>query len=206
MTSAASWRMQGDILELCSCNITCPCNYGGDPSTLPCEAVLGLRIQEGNYGNTSLGGLNFVIYVQIPGKVFDGGWTLGVFLDEGASQEQVEALGTILSGQAGGWFEPFSGLIGNPLPPKQVPINFESVDGEFRITIPGVLEAGSERIPNPIPGQPPLDTTVNDMVVPFFTESVHVRRSTTLKLTDPDMNFEYVGQSANISHFEYSGP
>ena len=62
MTSAASWRMQGDILELCSCNITCPCNYGGDPTTLPCEAVLGLRIQDGNYGNTSLGGWNFVLY------------------------------------------------------------------------------------------------------------------------------------------------
>ena len=206
MTSAASWRMQGDILESCSCNVTCPCNYGGDPTELPCEAVLGFRIQEGNYGNTSLGNLNFVIYAQIPGKVFDGGWTLGVFLDERASQEQVEALGTILSGQAGGWFEPFSGFIANPLPPKQVAINFESVDGELRITIPGVLEAGSERIPNPIPGQPPLDTTVNDMVVPFFTESVHVRRSTTMKLTDSDMNFEYVGRSANISHFEYSGP
>ena len=97
MTSAASWRMQGDILESCSCNITCPCNYGGDPTELPCEAVLGFRIQEGNYGNTSLGNLNFVIYAQIPGKVFDGGWTLGVFLDERASQEQVEALVTFRS-------------------------------------------------------------------------------------------------------------
>ena len=206
MTAVTSWNMRGDIFESCSCNIVCPCNYGGDPTDLPCEAVLGFRVQEGNYGNTPLGGLNIVLYIQIPGKVFDGGWTLGVYLDERASQDQAEALGTILSGQAGGWFEPFSGLIANPLDPKQVAISFEIVDGEHRITVPGLLEAGTERIPNPIPGMPPLDTTVNDMVVPFFTESVHVRRSTTLKLTDPNMSFEYAGQSANISQFEYSGP
>lgn len=125
MTATTSWRMRGDILEACSCNIVCPCNYGGDATKLPCEALLGFRIQEGNYGNTQLGGLNIVLYVQIPGKVFDGGWTLGVYLDERASPGQVEALGTILSGQAGGWFEPFSGLIANPLDPKQVSINFE---------------------------------------------------------------------------------
>ena len=129
-----------------------------------------------------------------------------MYLDERASQVQAEALGTILSGQAGGWFEPFSGFIANPLAPKQVPITFETVDGEHRITVLGLLEAGSERIPNPIPDMPPLDTTINDMVVPFFTEPVHVRRGTTLILTDPDMSFEYVGQSANISQFEYSGP
>ncbi len=206
MTATTSWRMRGDILEACSCNIVCPCNYGGDATKLPCEALLGFRIQEGNYGNTQLGGLNIVLYVQIPGKVFDGGWTLVVYLDERASPGQVEALGTILSGQAGGWFEPFSGLIANPLDPKQVSINFEIVDGEHRITVPGLLEAGTERIPNPIPGMPPLDTTVSDMVVPFFTETVHVRRTTTVKLTDPNMSFEYAGKSANISQFEYSGP
>ena len=102
MTTATPWHMQGDILEMCSCNTVCPCNYGGDPSDLPCEAVLCLRIDQGNYGSTGLSGLNVVLYIQIPGKPFEGNWTLGVYLDQQASQTQAEALGNILSGQARG--------------------------------------------------------------------------------------------------------
>ena len=206
MTTATSWHMQGDIMEMCSCNTVCPCNYGGDPSNLPCEAVLCLRIDQGNYGSTELSGLNVVLYFQIPGKPFEGNWTLGVYLDQQASQTQAEAIGNILSGQAGGWFEAFSGLIGNAIPPKVVPIKFETVDGEHRVTIDGVLEAASEKIPHPMPGAGNLDTTVSGMAVPFFTGPVNVRRSSTLKLTDPDLSFEYSGKSANLARFEYSGP
>ena len=206
MTTATSWHMQGDVLEMCSCNTVCPCNYGGDPSDLPCEAVLCLRIDQGNYGSTGLSGLNVVLYIQIPGKPFEGNWTLGVYLDQQASQTQAEAIGTILSGQAGGWFEPFSGLIGTAIPPKVVPIKFETVDGEHRVTIDGVLEAASEKIPHPMPGAGNLDTTVSGMAVPVFTGPGSVRRSSTLKLTDPDLSFEYSGKSANLARFEYSGP
>tara|TARA_B000000460_G_scaffold217004_1_gene166875 strand:- start:227 stop:730 length:504 start_codon:yes stop_codon:yes gene_type:complete len=164
------------------------------------------RIDQGNYGGTELGGLNVVLYVQIPGKPFEGNWTLGVYLDQQASQTQAEAIGNILSGQAGGWFEPFSGLIGTAIPPKVVPIKFETVDGEHTVTIDGVLEAASEKIPHPMPGAGTLDTTVSGMAVPFFTGPVNVRRSTILKLSDPDLSFEYSGKSANLARFEYSGP
>jgi len=183
-----------------------PCNFGSDPTQLPCHAILGFRIQEGNYGGTRLDGLNFVLYASIPGNAFEGNWTLGVYLDQRATDEQVGSLGTILSGQAGGWFAPFSGLIGNALPPKQVAINFETVDGEHHITVPGLLEAGSAKIPNPM-GEPPyLDSKVRDLAVPFYTEPANVRRSSILKLTDPDLSFEYSGRSSLISHFDYSGP
>ena len=206
MTTTTSWQMQGDIMEMCSCNTVCPCNYGGDPSDLPCDAVLCFRIDQGNYGGTELAGLNIVLYVQIPGKPFEGNWTLGVYLDQQASPTQAEAIGNILSGQAGGWFEPFSGLIGTAIPPKVVPITFETVDGEHTVTIDGVLEASSEKIPHPMPGAGNLDTTVSGMAVPFFTGPVNVRRSTILKLSDPDLSFEYSGKSANLARFEYSGP
>jgi len=206
MATGTSWRMQGDILETCSCNYTCPCNFGNDPTQVPCEAVLGFHIRQGNYGNVRLGGLNVVVYLRIPGNVFEGNWTLGAYLDQRANQQQMQALGTIFSGQAGGWFAALSGLIGNPLPPKQVPINFETVDGEYRITVPGLVEAASERIPNPMPEQPPLDTTVSNLAVPFYTGPAHIRRSRTMRLRDPDLSFEYSGKSSLIGQFDYSGP
>jgi hypothetical protein len=97
-------------------------------------------------------------------------------------------------------------LTGNLFTPKQVPIQFETVDGEHRITVPGLLEVGSEQVPNPFSGQRPLDPKVSDLAVPFYTGVIRVRRSRTLRLTDPNMGFEYSGRSALIGSFDYSGP
>ena len=163
MATQTSWRMRGDVMEACSCATTCPCNFGSDPTPLPCEVVIGWRIQDGNYGNTRLDGLSVVLYGRIPANVFLGNWTVGVYLDQRASQPQAQALGDIFAGNAGGWPAMLSSLIGNLLPPKQVPIQFQTVDGEHNITIPGLLEVGSERVPNPLPGQPPLDPKVSDL-------------------------------------------
>ena len=206
MATQTSWRMRGDVMEACSCATTCPCNFGSDPTPLPCEVVIGWRIQEGNYGNTRLDGLSVVLYGRIPGNVFQGNWTVGVYLDQRASQQQAQALGDIFAGNAGGWPAMLSSLIGNLLTPKQVPIQFQTVDGEHNITIPGLLEVGSERVPNPLPGQPPLDPKVSDLAVPFYTGSVNVRRSRTLRLSDPGMSFQYTGRSSLVGQFDYSGP
>jgi hypothetical protein len=206
MATETAWSMRGDVMEACSCATTCPCNFGSDPIPLPCEVVIGWRIADGHYGNTRLDSLNVVLYGRIPGNAFQGNWTVGVYLDQRADQQQAQALGNIFSGQAGGWPSVLGQLIGNRFAPKQVPIQFETVDGEQRITVPGLLEAGSERVPNPLSGQPPLDSKVSDLAVPFYTGAVRVRRSRTLRLTDPNMGFEYSGRSALIGSFDYSGP
>ena len=129
---------------------------------------------------------------------------MGAYLDQRANQQQMEALGTVLSGQAGGWFELFTGLIGTSLPPKQVPISFETVNGEHHVTVQGLLEVRSERIPNPMGGD--LDTKVTDVLVPFYSGPVSIRRAGILKVTDPSLSFEYSGGSSLSGQFDYSGP
>ena len=206
MTTAESWHMRGDVIDACNCNYACPCNFGNDPSKGFCESVVSFRIQEGKYGATGLDGLNFVLLVSFPGNAFDGHWTLGTYLDQRANQEQMQALGTILSGQAGGLFAVLSGLVETALPVKSVAINFETVDGEHRITVPGLLEVGSERIPSPMPDQPPLDISISNSVVPFYKGAVNVRRTAVLKLTDPDISFDHSGLAATVGQFDLSGP
>ena len=205
MATETSWHIRGDILEACSCAITCPCNFGSHPTQVPCEVVLGWRIQEGQYGSLRLDGLNVLLYVRMPGYAFAGDWTAGAYLDARATPEQLHALGAIFSGQAGGWPAVVRGLIAHPLEPKQVPITFETVDGEHRITVPGLLEVQSERVPHPMPGQPSLDPQVSGLAVPFHTGPTYVRRSSILKLTDPNLRFEYAERSALIGQFDYSG-
>jgi hypothetical protein len=193
-------------MEACSCAVTCPCNFGSDPTQLPCEAILAWHIQDGQYGETQLQDVNLVAYFQIPGYAFAGGWTLGVYLDERADADQAAALGAIFSGQAGGWPAVLSPLIATPLPPKQVPIMMELAEDNVRVSVPELLEVATERVPNPLPGGPPLDLKVGNLAVPFYTSTVDVRRSITLKLTDPELSFEYSGRSSLIGTFEYSGP
>jgi hypothetical protein len=135
---------------------------------------------------------------------FDEDWTIGTYIDQRANPQQMEALGTIFSGQAGSWFAAISGLITNPLPPKQVPIRFEKSNGNASISVPGLLEVGNEAVPNPMGGQ--LDTKVSALAVPFYNGEASVRRGTLLKLTDPDLSFEYIGKSSLIGQFDYTGP
>ena len=89
---------------------------GGGPTQAPCEAIFGFHIQEGNHGGTPLNGLNLMIYTRIPGLLYEGNWTLGVYIDDQANSDQADSLGSILSGQAGGIFEILGTLVGNPLP------------------------------------------------------------------------------------------
>ncbi len=206
MSAGISWHMRGEVMEACSCETTCPCNFASDPSKMPCEAIVGWHIREGRYGQTPLDNLNVVLYVTIPGNMFAGGWTLGVYLDERANPQQLEALGSIFSGKAGGWPAALSALIAHPLAPRQVPIHFETTNGEYHISVPGLLEVETEKLPGPMPGQPTLEPKVSGLAVPFYTGEVSVRRSRTLKLTDPSMRFEYAGLSSLIGRFEYTGP
>ena len=118
----------------------------------------------------------------------------------------MQALGAILSGEAGGLFGALSGLIGNALPLKQVPINFQTTDGEHHITVPGLLDVASERIPNPMEGEPPLDPKAGGLAVPFYTGDASIRRSSVMRMTDPCLSFEHTGASSLIGRFDFSGP
>ncbi len=201
-----AWQMQGDIIEACNCVTTCPCNFGSDPTSLPCEVILGFHIDKGRYENLHLDGLNFIFFITIPGHAFDGNWTVGVYLDERGSGAQNDALGTIISGEAGGWFEIAGALIAEHLEPEQVAISYEVVDGELRMSVPGLLEVQSERVPHPMPDTPPLNPEVSGLAVPFHTGPTFVRRASAMKLTDPKMSFEHPGMSSLVGKFDYSGP
>lgn len=206
MATGPAWQLRGDILEVCSCNVTCPCNVGGDPTKSPCDAIWGLHIQQGSHGSTRLNDVNLALYFRIPGKVFEGNWTLGGCIDQRASQQQVDALMAILSGQSGGVFGALAGLIGKMLAPQRGAVSFEKKNGNARVNVPGLLEAGSESIPNPMPGQPPLDSKISGVLVPVFAGAVSIRRGTIMKSSDPNLSFEHRGSSSVIGTFDLKGP
>src|SRR5689334_21637271 len=46
-----SWHITATVAESCSCTISCPCNFGGEPSHMPCEGNRMISIEQGHYDN-----------------------------------------------------------------------------------------------------------------------------------------------------------
>ena len=63
----------------------------------------------------------------------EGGWKLGVFIDESASDEQAEKLTAVFGGQLGGPMEGLAPLVGEMLGVERVPI--EIVDDGLRHSV-----------------------------------------------------------------------
>jgi len=108
------WVIRGDYFETCNCDYLCPCiytNMTAEPTHHTCKAAIAMRINEGNFGGTSLNGVAFVVMAMVDGPMADGNWTVGLIIDEGASDDQVAAIGAICSGDAGGPMEVASALV-----------------------------------------------------------------------------------------------
>ncbi len=56
-----NWHLTATVAESCSCNISCPCNFGGEPTRNPCEGNRLISIASGHYENVDLGGVSFLV-------------------------------------------------------------------------------------------------------------------------------------------------
>jgi hypothetical protein len=122
-----SYRMTGTYLESCNCDVACPC--GASNLLLPatnerCQVLLAFHVEDGEVDGVDVGGTTVGLLADTPGQMTDGGWRVGVFLDEAASDEQREALTAVFSGQQGGPAGLFAPLIGEMLGIEVVPIEF----------------------------------------------------------------------------------
>lgn len=155
----ADWRMQGDEFATCNCNWGCPCQFSARPTHGKCEAVVAMRIDQGHFNDVPLAGLTWVGTFAWPGAIHEGNGNCQVFIDQGASEAQREALLTILSGgetdPGSTVFHVFASTISTMHEPQFVAIELQ-VDVASRLAtvrVPGVLEATGEPIRNPVSGE-----------------------------------------------------
>jgi hypothetical protein len=112
-----AWKLKGSYAETCSCELMCPCNLSFDHGATYdfCRATLAFAIREGEIEGTDVGGLNVVAIVDTPKVMTDGNWRVGVFVDDGASDEQFDKLVQLFGGQLGGPMAGLAPLIGEML-------------------------------------------------------------------------------------------
>src|SRR3954467_11746473 len=69
MTMNGGYDLEGTLLEVCDCEVLCPCWIGEDPDGGSCSAVNAYRLERGTIRGVDVSGLNFVRVVLIPGNV-----------------------------------------------------------------------------------------------------------------------------------------
>ena len=198
------YRVKGVFLETCNCDAGCNCNFGGFPDHGSCEALIGIRVDEGNFGDVDLSGVKVVLAVKWPKAIHEGNGAAAVFIDESASEEQVGGIATILTGQAGGmpWellATTLTSLDGPHL--KQIKMDVNGRNSGF--SIDGILEARLTPLLNPVTGEE------NEVHIVFpggglIRDDGDTATTSIMKVEHGDMKFDYSGQSAFFAPVEWT--
>jgi hypothetical protein len=197
--------MKGQYLKNCSCVPGCPCDTHGFPGPNEfCEGVVAMNVEEGEFDGADLGGTRWAVTVHWPKALHDGNGTAEVFVDEGASDEQREALGQILSGNAGGpLFEILAAIITTVHGPHFVPIDWE-FDREARtarLAIDGFVETSSE--PLTVPATDDLQRIRVQMPGGFEYKEAEVAMATSLKSTG-EIEYDWKGTHSSLADVEHT--
>ena len=152
-----SWHIKGSYYENCSCTNTCPCTWSSmqTPATNDyCRANLAFKISEGVINEVNMDGVIFVMIVDTPPLMANGNWKVGVVVNDTVSDEQMEALGMLLSGDIGGPPAMLKGLIGEMLGIEKHPVSISQKGNDFHVQIGDSFDYSATIITNPMTGEP----------------------------------------------------
>ena len=94
------------------------------PTKGSCIFAMAFQVERGRFDDVPLDGLGFVIIGLTPEEMGKGNWSVGVVVDDRATNEQRDAITGIASGAAGGPIAALSGLVGTFLGVESAPIEF----------------------------------------------------------------------------------
>jgi hypothetical protein len=151
-----SWHLKGSYAETCSCDLMCPCNFSFDHGATYdfCRVVLAFNIKDGEIEGTDVSTLKVVAIADTPKVMTEGNWKLGVFVDENATDEQMEKLVGVFGGQLGGPMEGLVPLVGEMLGVERAAIEMnddglihsvkvgDAIDFEIQDIVPFGVETG----------------------------------------------------------------
>jgi hypothetical protein len=125
--SLMAWNLSGSYSETCSCELMCPCNLSFDHGATYdfCRATLAFNIREGTVDGTDIAGRKLVLIADTPKVMTEGNWRVGVYIDDGATDEQFDKLVQVFSGQLGGPMAGLAPLIGEMLGAERAAIDLE---------------------------------------------------------------------------------
>ena len=143
-----SWSLKGSYVETCSCELMCPCNTSLDHGATYdyCRVTLAFNVREGEIEGTDVSGLKVVAIADTPKVMTEGNWKLGVFVDENASDEQMDKLVQVFGGQLGGPMAGLAPLVGEMLGVERAPIEIQDDGLRHSLRVGDVIDFEIEDI------------------------------------------------------------
>jgi hypothetical protein len=136
-----AYHLEGKLLEVCDCNVLCPCWIGENADNGTCDAVVAYHIDKGTVDGTDVSGLSVALLCHIPGNILQGNWSVGLVVDDKASPQQQEALVNVWSGKLAGPVADLAKLVGQVVTLQRAPISFAVNEGRGKLEIGDLVEA-----------------------------------------------------------------
>jgi len=138
-----AYVLEGTLLEVCNCNVLCPCWIGEDPDNGTCDSIIAYHIDRGRVNDVDVSGMTVLEAHHIPGNVLAGNWRQVILVDDRADADQIRVLGDAFQGRLGGPLGDLAGLVGERLGVFAAPIEHQLVGGEGTLTVGDKVRAAT---------------------------------------------------------------
>lgn len=199
------WKIKGELFLNCSCEVFCPCVVSlgkHKPTEGHCHAWMAVRIDTGHYGDADLSGLNIGLFVEIPGRMGEGDWKVGVYVDERASDDAYDGILKIFSGEAGGTTGLLGMLTSEILGVEKTQVIIETESNKRRIIVGKKIQGEIETVMGGDNENPVMIKNTKYWMGPDVT----VAQGTRSRVRDFGRVWDFDGKSGEICAIDWHGP
>lgn len=200
-----AWQITGTYFENCNCSMVCPCTTSA--LTMPadndrCRVVLVFHIDSGEVDGVDVSNLTVAMLADTPALMTDGNWRVGLFIDAAASQEQVDRLGAVFSGQLGGPPEVLAPLVGEMLGVEVAPIDYVDEGRRHQVRIGDFVEIEIEDF---VPPQAP-EGEVSKLTGMFHpaNSTLTIAQAGVSRVKAFGLEFSNVGKNGHSAPFSWA--
>jgi len=117
-----AWHLTATVAESCSCTVSCPCNFGGEPTHPTCEGNRFISIDKGEYNGVDLPGVQLLVTFNMRN------WSK-IYVSHKVNDTQMQAVEALLP-------LAFAGFHRGMLSFTKAPITMEVTDARVRFSGP----------------------------------------------------------------------
>lgn len=167
-----------------------------------CRAVLVFHVDSGWIEGVDVSGLTVAVLADTPRVMADGGWRVGLFMDEAASREQAGMLEAVFSGQMGGPMALLVPLIGEMLGVEAAAIEYTDDGRHHRVKIGNFAEIEVEDF---VPPQTP-EGEVSKLTGVFHpaNSTLTIARATSSRVSAFGLEFSNAEKNAHSAPFSWA--
>jgi hypothetical protein len=196
------YDLEGTLLEVCTCGVLCPCWVGEDPDNGSCSAMNAYHFDRGTIRGIDVSGRSLALAVYIPNNVLEpGSWKVAMYVDDGASEEQFQAIVDAYSGKLGGPLADLAGLVGEVVTAERVPITHQVRDGA------GTLRLGDFGSADMAPFRDPSGTKITTLRDSLFStvpgSPAYVSKASHAEVNLPQFGMVWRNEQGNAIQADY---